>query len=118
MIDCEKIFNEAREAAHDRASKLLAEHGDVGACGFAWVKVRPARGSFVTWCKKQAALAANNREAQKFGETDQYNGGGYEFWNPSDSRVQSVFILSEGAKAFAEVLNSYGIKASHYSRLD
>lgn len=75
-----------------------------GVCGFAWIKIRPARGAFVNWCKK------NN-----IGRTDSFEGG-YMIW-VSDYN-QSMQKKETYARAFAKVLQDNGIKAYGMSRMD
>lgn len=80
-----------------------------GLCGFAWVRIRPARGKMVTWLKK------NN-----IGSTDHYRGG-YTLWVGSDINVgstQSVDVKYAAAKAACAVFSKYGIRAYPESRLD
>ncbi len=75
-----------------------------GVCGFAWVKIRPARGAFVNWCKK------NN-----IGRIDSFEGG-YSIW-VSDYN-QSMQKKETYARAFAKVLQDNGVKAYGMSRMD
>lgn len=74
-----------------------------GLCGFAWVKITPARGAFVNWLKSQG-----------IGDNGYY--GGYEIWVREFG--QSVDRKQAFATAFAEVLKKYGIEAYGASRLD
>ena len=75
-----------------------------GMCGFAWINIKPARGKFVTWMKK------NN-----IGRTDSYYGG-YTVWVSEFG--QSVARKENYARAFAKVLEDNGITAYSMSRLD
>ena len=75
-----------------------------GVCGFAWIKIRPARGEFVKWLKK------NN-----IGKTDSFEGG-YMIWI-SDYN-QSMQKKETYARAFARVLADNGIRAYSMSRMD
>jgi len=75
-----------------------------GVCGFAWVKIRPARGEFVKWCK-----------ANKIGRPDDYAGGyliSMRQGNQSMQRKEAAGI------AFAQVLTKHGINAYMESRMD
>lgn len=74
-----------------------------GLCGFAWVKISPARGKFVNYLKK---LGIGRRSYQ----------GGYDIWISEFG--QSYERKSAYADAFAKVLNENGIKAYAMSRLD
>lgn len=75
-----------------------------GLCGFAWVKITPARGAFVTYLKKSGIGRINSYE------------GGYDI--SVRGYGQSVTRKEEYARAFAGVLQSYGINAYGQSRLD
>jgi hypothetical protein len=75
-----------------------------GVCGFAWVKIRPARGKFVQWLKEQ-----------NIGSKDNYEGG-YTIW--CHEFGQSLTRKEAFAGAFAEVLRNYGIDAYGQSRID
>ncbi len=80
-----------------------------GVCGFAWVKIRPARGKFVTWLKK------NN-----IGHRDDY-AGGYSISMgrfPGADFGQSMERKEAAGAAFAEVLRNHGIEAYMTSRMD
>jgi hypothetical protein len=74
-----------------------------GLCGFAWVKISPARGAFVNYLK-----------SREIGRKGYY--GGYHIWVREFG--QSVDRKSAFAQAFADVLNKYGITAYAESRLD
>ena len=75
-----------------------------GACGFAWVKIFPARGKFVSYLKAIGVGSTNGYE------------GGYDIW--VSGYGQSVTRKEAYAGAFAKVLTQYGIKAYGQSRLD
>jgi hypothetical protein len=75
-----------------------------GLCGFAWVNIKPARGSFVNYLK-----------SMNVGSVNTYSGG-YEIWVSQFG--QSYTRKQAYAKAFAEVLRAYDIKAIYGSRLD
>ena len=75
-----------------------------GACGFAWVKIRPANSAFGRWLKKVGKV--------KYASY----GGGYDIWI-SDYN-QSVQRKEAHAEAMAKVLQAAGIKAYAQSRLD
>jgi len=93
----------AAKAARDH----IQQHGEHPFnCGFAWVKIRPARGQFIKVMKEI-----------KMGKTDDFEGG-YMIWNPSGHPTQDMSAKEAGAKVFAEILRSYGLKVSTHSRLD
>ena len=75
-----------------------------GACGFAWVNIKPARGKFVKFLKD------NN-----IGRKDSYYGG-YTVWVSGFG--QSLDRKTAYARAFADVLTTNGIKAYSMSRMD
>lgn len=130
IYDFTAIFKKAQEAAEAAAQAVtppsflvgtavgLSDEIDYsqptyileGLCGFAWINIKPARGPFVTWLKKQG-----------IGRTDSYEGG-YRISSsdlaPSTQRTQSVDRKEAAAEAFAKVLRSYGISAYAGSRLD
>ena len=74
-----------------------------GVCGFAWINIYPARGPFVSWCKKN-------------GVGNKAYGGGYKIGVREGG--QSMERKEAFARAFAEVLQSYGLKANAGSRMD
>lgn len=108
MQDFQAIFEEATEAATTAQDVYLAKHGEPFYCGFAWVTVKPARGPFIAWCKKQTG--------HEFGSSGTY--GGWQFWGPGKYRGQSMDVKEEGARAFADVLKQHGLKVSVGSRAD
>lgn len=76
---------------------------DDGACGFAWVKIRPATTPFARWLKKNGyARAAYN--------------GGLDIWISDFG--QSVDRKYAMAGAMAKVLTEAGVTAYADSRLD
>lgn len=138
-MDYASILDEAIEAARDAIRKHVKAHPDnpfAFDCGFAWVIVKPARGPFITWLKKQIELCGfkvdsvgnlipiagvknlERRLAYKYGR--RACDGGWKFWQPGSDVYsgQSIYAFEAGAKAFAKVLNNYGINAYVDSRLD
>ena len=75
-----------------------------GACGFAWVTVHPATSSFARWC------------AKVHGSRRAYGGGMQVKWVAEFN--QSMARKEAYARAFADVLNTAGIKAYAGSRMD
>jgi len=75
-----------------------------GACGFAWVVVRPGSCSFARWAVKE-------REGRK-----EYGGGVRVRWVGEFN--QSLERKDAYAKAFADVLRAAGINAYAHSRMD
>lgn len=74
-----------------------------GACGFAWVTIRPGNSPFANWLKKN-------------GLADKSYEGGVKIWISAYN--QSVQLKEAYAGAFAAVLNVAGVNASSGSRLD
>ena len=110
------IYQEVTKKAQDAAKRAAAEQmnrqgGDVGACGFAWVK----------YVRKHDGRTKAGREEVKMikalGFKKDYDGN-YMLWRPCGSPVQSVDVLHQGAVAYANVLKSYGITVYAQSRLD
>jgi hypothetical protein len=76
---------------------------DDGACGFAWITVRPANSSFAIWAKKQGLMRP-------------MYGGGVTYWVSQFG--QSVDRKAAFAGAYAKVLRENGIQATAGDRLD
>jgi hypothetical protein len=86
------------------AGDKVIEHVSEGACGFAWVRVRPATSSFARWLVK-------NKLAHKA-----YRGG-VDIWISDHN--QSVTRKEAHARAMATILNrELGIDCYANSRLD
>jgi len=86
----------------DRAGGELWRVDD-GACGFAWVKVKPANSSFAIWAKARGLMSPAY-------------GGGVDYWVTQFG--QSVARKEAFAGAYAAVLREAGINAFAGSRLD
>lgn len=96
----------AAAAAADEYYSRVFNGQDTGACGFASVK---------TYVKGNTAIA---RALKKHGFSRSYPAG-YELYNPSGMRVQSVDVLYAGAVRAAEILTEQlGAKFYAVSRLD
>lgn len=98
----EKAFESARQASQKKYQEI---GGDQLMCGFAWTTIKPGT-------SRIARLLKERYDAHK----DYY--GGISVWNPGGLNVQNIDIKEAGARAFAEILQSNGVKAYHYSRLD
>ena len=102
-----KIVNEAFAAAAEATKKMISENPDKWyPCGFAWVRIKPARGKFVNYLK-----------SINVGKKDDFDGG-YVIYNPSQNITQWMDAKYNGAKVFAEVLRKHGINASAECRMD
>lgn len=86
---------------------VTGETVEDGLCGFAWVRIAPATSKFARWLK--------TLETDKFRLHKGYPSG-LEIWPANVS--QSWERKKAWAKAFAEVLAEYGIKAYPGDRLD
>jgi|TARA_B100001027_G_scaffold214675_1_gene187295 hypothetical protein len=105
------IWQEAVLACRQAVKEFTDKHGEPMYCGFANVKIRPARGNFVKFLKAEG-IGSNG-----------YNGGWrisyYDMMgNEQYSHTQSMDIKEHGCDAFAEVLNKYGMDAHMESRAD
>jgi hypothetical protein len=103
------IFCEAQLAAQAAVTQYFNEHpGQWYPCGFAWVKIRPARGRFVEMCKDKG-----------LGRTDDFEGG-FTIYNPSENATQSMDAKEAGCRAFVEVMKRYypEMKISARTRID
>lgn len=88
----------------DRSAPKQAWHCAEGACGFAWVRVRPGNCSFAKWLVKNK-LARGAYE------------GGVDIWISAFG--QSIERKEACARAMADVIRSeLGVKAYADSRLD
>lgn len=94
-----------RENPLDDNSPVVRTYAPImdGPCGFAYVKVRPANGSFGRWAKAERGW----RPAY---------GGGLEM--SVHAYGQSMTRKQAYAQAFAEVLRTAGVNAYGYSRMD
>lgn len=128
--ECDKILKEAHRNANGAAlhfaryhfnqrnakpDPTLGELDHLGACGFAWVTVTPARGPLISLARKEIK-ASNAYEVRKF-YGDKAYGGGWQWWAPGWSG-QSIDIKEAGARAFCTTLKHYGFNAHVGSRLD
>jgi hypothetical protein len=114
--DFAKLFFDATVAADKAIQAEIArepENPRAFDCGFAWVTVKPARGPFISWCKKMNETSVGKRD---YGRNEY--GGGWTFWCPGQFNGQSVRIIEKGAQAFCAVLQQAGLNAHWYSRLD
>ena len=87
-----------------------------GACGFAWIVLRPATTSFARYLKKtrfEVDRSVKEAEGGSWG-TNYY--GGYQFWVWVGG--QSIARKAAFAEAYAEVLTEAGFEAYAQSRLD
>lgn len=99
-----EIFAEAQAVAVSIAATVQ----DGYPCGFAWIRIKPARGKFVTYLK-----------ANKIGRGDEYFGGHLisatqiSGWNGQNMDSKEAIC-----RAAVEVLAKYGINCDIVSRID
>lgn len=105
----EKALAAAQKASDDIVAQYGADHKAFWFCGFAWVRIKPARGKFVQFLKdNRLGYAA-------------YNGG----WNitppitfPPGPICQSMELKEAAGRAYAEVLKEEGMDAWMECRAD
>lgn len=114
-VDFSGFFDKAHAAGMKAGSEVSVEPMIIGngksnyfvpegVCGFAWVKIHPARGKFVSWLKNNG-----------IGRTDSYYGG---YTISVNEFGQSMTRKEAYARAFAGFLKESGIKAHANSRMD
>jgi hypothetical protein len=111
----EDIRIEMQSAAHEAADTYYNDvlgGTDWGACGFAWVEIRPVH-------KGNTRLGkAERKDLEALGAEKGWSGNSWMIWNPAKWGGQNVDALSAGATAAAGVLRHYGYTAYAMSRLD
>ena len=106
-VTIDEIASKANLAASSAQSTFLAEHGEQAYCGFAWVDVSVER--------------TNSREAKaltKMGFKKSWEPKTMQLWSPGNYHGQSMDVKEEGARAYAQVLRTYGFMANAGSRAD
>lgn len=99
------IIDEAFAAAKKAEADFIQRNGEPPFCGFAWVNIKPGN------CKIAKMLKAADQANTSYA-------GGVDVWNPGKSATQSMDVKQFGARAFANVMKTYGIKAYMDSRAD
>ena len=105
-------YLDARKQAVKAVDEYMEGKEEPMYCGFASVRIRPARGKFVSFLKK-AGVGDNG-----------WNGGYrisyYEVMPPDHKyrHTQSMDIKEVACEAFANALTKYGLKAGYESRAD
>jgi hypothetical protein len=103
------IFKEASRLAYEAANEYVEKYPESWyPCGFSWVRIKPARGAFVSFLKKH-----------NIGRTDDYMGG-YVVYNPSGHNTQSMEAKRLGSRAFVNYLIEHlpMVQASVETRID
>lgn len=105
-----KMYDEVFEEAKEAAQRVHDENKDrhFYPCGFAWIRVKPARGPFIAWCKKN-----------KIGRSSSYEPGYViSFDSLVSSGIQNMDVKYEACRAAVEVFKSYGINCWAEQRID
>ena len=110
-MDPIEIFDTACFEARSAVDKFMQGREEPMYCGFANISIHPARGPFVSWCKK------NNLGSSGYG-------GGwrisyYDFMGKHEySRTQSLDIKEVAMDAVSKYLKSLGMTAYSESHAD
>lgn len=103
------VINEAFAAAQAACAAHIAANPNVWwPCGFAWVKIKPARGRLVAAMKHMG-----------IGYTDDVEGG-YSIWNPAGGSTQWMDAKQVGCDAFVAVLKKHypALRVQTHTRMD
>ena len=106
MITAEQIRS-GKALAEQAGLAMYQKVGERDACGFGWVEVYVDR--------------TNSKQAQeliKAGFKKDYKPRCLSMWDPAGVPTQSVSVKEAGAWAYANYLNTLGLKAYAGSRLD
>jgi len=111
-VDPTYIWHTAKDAAVKAVDEYMKDKEEPMYCGFANVKVRPAKGKFVNFLKRQGI----GDIAYKGGWRISY----YDIMPKSHPwrMTQSMSIKEIGCDAFAEALESFGLDCISESRAD
>ena len=114
-MDTITIRIEVHAAAVKAANEQFVKFGRtdmIGACGFAWVTIRPKH-------KGNTKLGKDERKVlSELGFEKDWTGKTYQLWDPAHYSGQNVDIKEAGARAAAVILRNYGFDAYSGSRLD
>ena len=104
--DRERAWADLHREASEAGMAAVNAKGNIphGACGFAWVLIRPGNCSFARWAKKNVPL------------TDKAYHGGVSMWCPLNT--QSMTVKEIYCDAYAAVLKARGVTAYSQSRMD
>ena len=110
-MDPAEIFGNACLKARYAVDEFTAKHGEPMYCGFANISIHPARGPFVSWCKKMEIGSTGYGGGYRISYYDFMNGHQY-------NHTQSMDIKEEAMNAVSSYLKSLGITAYAESRAD
>lgn len=114
-MDHVEVMDKAVAAAKTEAVAILNkwwDGKDAGACGFAWVNIKPKHKGNTKEGKAERAIL------REMGFELDWAGKEFQYWNPSELPVQDVASKRAGALAAAQVLRDHGFDAHAGSRLD
>jgi hypothetical protein len=114
-MDHVEAMDKAVAAAKTEAVAILNKWWggkDVGACGFAWVNIKPKHKGNTKAGKAERVIL------KEMGFLLDWTGKEFTYWNPSELGVQNVDSKYAGAMAAAQVLREHGFDAYAGSRLD
>jgi hypothetical protein len=114
-MDHVEAMDKAVEAAKTEAVAILNrwwDGKDAGACGFAWVNIKPKHKGNTKEGKAERVIL------REMGFSPDWTGKEFTYWNPSELGVQNVDSKYAGALAAAQVLRDHGFDAYANSRLD
>ena len=111
-VDPTYIWHTAKDAAVKAVDEYMKDNEEPMYCGFANVKIRPAKGKFVNFLKQQGI----GDIAYKGGWRISY----YDIMPKSHPwrMTQSMSIKEIGCDAFANALESFGLDCISESRAD
>jgi|TARA_B000000557_G_scaffold184919_1_gene151149 hypothetical protein len=110
-MDPAEIFGNACLKARYAVDEFTAKHGEPMYCGFANISIHPARGPFVTWCKKMEIGSTGYGGGYRISYYDFMNGHQY-------NHTQSLDIKEVAMNAVSSYFKSLGITAYAESRAD
>lgn len=108
MSNLTNVLKTAKTAAMDAEKQFIDAHGEPMYCGFAWVEVAVERTN--SKVAKELAMAG--------GFDKSYKRKTMTLWNPGESGTQSMDVKEAGARAYAKVLQEFGLSATACSRAD
>ena len=105
------MYQEAREAAMEAATRFVEKHGETMYCGFASATIYPARGRLVKWLRDNGIGDNGYRGGWRISSYDIMKGH-------SHCSTQSLDIRETACDAFCKVLRKYGMEAYAEGRAD
>lgn len=107
----EQVFEIAADRARKAVDAFVEQHGEPMYCGFGWVKIRPARGKFVSYLK--------SADIGRTSFTGGYDINFHDIMGNHPMRyTQSMDIKEVACDEFAKVIKVYGVTCYSQSRAD